>query len=447
MRSWMTVLLAVIITAASAAAAAQLSPEEQRSLRTRLEERYDIVPLTDGVAFRPKTRIPDVRLIEISDGAVSVNGAAVTGRELREKLGADAELILRVSYLSADERRAFVAAGTEAVEKPTEAPRAIEPPAASAPEPTARRPRRSVGDRVRIFGDVVVEANEEVTGEVVAVLGSVRIDGEVGNQVVAVLGTVDLGPKAIVHGDVVSVGRRVRRSEGAQVRGGVTEVAFADPDVHFDFPWFGIGGWRPWWVGGFGAFPRLLGSGFRALLLVLLTWLALVVARAQVERSAERVSDNPIKATLVGLAAEIVIGPVLILTAIVLAITIIGIPLLLLLPFAVLVLLLLALVGFSGTAYAVGQWTRRRFGLGGQAAYLDVALGVFVILLPVLLGRIVALAGWPATPVAFLLIACGLAVECIAWASGFGAVLTNAFGHWRASRLNRGLNTPPAGTV
>ena len=116
MRSWMTVLLAVIITAASAAAAAQLSPEEQRSLRTRLEERYDIVPLTDGVAFRPKTRIPDVRLIEISDVAVSVNGAAVTGRELREKLGADAELILRVSYLSADERRAFVAAGTEAVE-------------------------------------------------------------------------------------------------------------------------------------------------------------------------------------------------------------------------------------------------------------------------------------------------------------------------------------------
>ena len=444
MRSWMTVLLAVIITAASAAAAAQLSPEEQRSLRTRLEERYDIVPLTDGVAFKPKTRIRDVRLIEIADGAVTVNGAPVTGRELRDRLGPDAELILRVSYLTADERRAFVAAGTEAVEKPTEPPPAIEPPAATAPEPT-RRSRRSVGDRVRIFGDVVVEADEEVTGEVVAVLGSVRIDGEVGGQAVSVLGTVDLGPKAVVHGDVVSVGRRVRRAEGAQVRGGVTEVAFADPDVHIDFPWMGMHGWRPWWIGGFGALPRLLGSGFRALLLVLLTWLALVVARAQVERSAERVSDNPIKATLVGLAAEIVIGPVLILTAIVLAITIIGIPLLLLLPFAILVLLLLALVGFSGTAYAVGQWTRRRFGLGGQAAFLDVALGVFVILLPVLLGRVIALAGWPATPVAFLLIACGLAVECIAWASGFGAVLTNAFGHWRASRLNRANSyTPPA---
>jgi hypothetical protein len=266
----------------------------------------------------------------------------------------------------------------------------------------------------------------------------------VGGQAVAVLGTVDLGSNAVVHGDVVSVGRRVRRADGAQVRGGVTEVAFADPDVHVDFPWIGMPGWRPWWIGGFGAFPRLLGSGFRALLLVLLTWLTLVVARAQVERSAERVSDNPIKATLVGLAAEIVIGPVLILTAIVLAITIIGIPLLLLLPFAILVLLLLALVGFSGTAYAVGQWTRRRFGLGGQAAFLDVALGVFVILLPVLLGRVIALAGWPATPVAFLLIATGLAVECIAWASGFGAVLTNAFGHWRASRLNRAnMYTPP----
>jgi hypothetical protein len=446
MRSWMAVLLAVVLTATTAAAAAQLSPEEQRSLRTRLEERYDIVPVTDGVAFRPKTRIRDVRLIEVSDGSVTVNGAPVTGRELRDRLGADAELILRVSYLTADERRAFVAAGTEAVEKPTEAPRAVAPPA-PAPEPTPRRARRSVGDRVRIFGNVAVDADEEVTGQVVAVLGSVRIDGEVGGDAVAVLGTVDLGPKAVAHGNVISVGRRVRRAEGAQVRGGVTEVAFADPDVHVDFPWMGMRGWRPWWIGGFGAFPRLLGSGFRTLLLVLLTWLALVVARAQVERSAERVSDNPVKATLVGLAAEIVIGPVLILTAIVLAITIIGIPLLLLLPFAILVLLLLALVGFSGTAYAVGQWTRRRFGLGGQSAFLDVALGVFVILLPVLLGRVIALVGWPATPVAFLLIATGLVVECIAWASGFGAVLTNAFGHWRATRLNRGLNTPPAGTV
>ena len=60
------------------------------------------------------------------------------------------------------------------------------------------------------------EEDEEVTGQVVAVLGSVRIDGAVGDQVVAVLGSVELGPKAVVRGDIISVGGRVHRSEGAR---------------------------------------------------------------------------------------------------------------------------------------------------------------------------------------------------------------------------------------
>ena len=61
---------------------------------------------------------------------------------------------------------------------------------------------------------MVVNEGEEVTGQVVAVLGSVRINGEVGDQVVAVLGTVELGPKAVVHGDVVTVGGRLAPSRG-----------------------------------------------------------------------------------------------------------------------------------------------------------------------------------------------------------------------------------------
>jgi hypothetical protein len=49
----------------------------------------------------------DVRLVEVSD-AISVNGVVVTGRELRDRLGADAEAILK-PYLEPAVRRALFA--------------------------------------------------------------------------------------------------------------------------------------------------------------------------------------------------------------------------------------------------------------------------------------------------------------------------------------------------
>ena len=146
------------------------------------------------------------------------------------------------------------------------------------------------------------------------------------------------------------------------------------------------------------------------------------------------------KATLVGIAAWVLFAPLMFAIALVLAISIVGIPLLLLVPFAVLALLLMALVGFSGTAFAVGQWTRRHAGIGAVPAGIDVCLGILVIMLPLLLGRIVGLAGWGVGPLVFLLVAIGLTVEFLAWSSGLGAVITNAFGRWQAKRAMR---TPP----
>jgi hypothetical protein len=149
------------------------------------------------------------------------------------------------------------------------------------------------------------------------------------------------------------------------------------------------------------------------------------------------VTDNPVKMTLVGLLAEILVAPVLLLAGVVLAVSIIGIPLLLLLPFVVVLLLLMALVGFAGTAAAIGNSVQRRLTHDDASPYVSVAIGVLVILSPVLIGRLIALAGWPVTPVAVLLVALGFSVELLAWASGFGAVLTNAFTRWQAQRAAR----------
>ena len=201
----------------------------------------------------------------------------------------------------------------------------------------------------------------------------------------------------------------------------------------------------PMTVEGFDAVPRLFLSTFRLVLLMLIAGIAYVVARGSVDGSAQRASDNAPKALLVGLAAELLFAPVLALTAVLLAVSIIGIPLILLLPFAVLVLILLALAGFTGTAAAIGQAARRRFGLAGEQGFLDVVLGVLIILSPVLIGRMLALASWPDNPFTWVLILTGTGFEFLAWTTGFGAVLMNTFSRWRARRVARASAAPCGG--
>jgi hypothetical protein len=79
---------------------------------------------------------------------------------------------------------------------------------------------------------------------------------------------------------------------------------------------------------------------------------------------------------------------------------------------------------------------------------MAVVVGLLVILSPVILGRLLAVVGWPVTPVSVLLVAIGFTLELLAWASGFGAILGHAFsgwrrgghaeGSWRRRRLNPG---------
>lgn len=432
------ILALVIIAAAVPFAAAQTPTEEQQDLRSRIEAKYDVVPLSDGLALRPKVRTDRVRLIEVENGNILVDGATVTGGELRERVGSDADLIVRLSYLDEATRKALFEPQRPAVsaEEPA-TPSGPQSPVTATPE----RHQRSRGDRVRIMGNVEVPEDERIDGQAVAVLGSVRVDGEVADQVVAVLGSVELGPHAVVGGDIVSVGGRVRRDPGAVVRGGITEVGVGS----------GVNVGGPHWqgfpplvfaFGPFGGMARLVGTTFHLLILALLASIAFLVARVTVERGADRVAQEPLKATVIGIISHILIVPVFVLAAVVLAITIVGIPLLLLLPFAALFLVLVALAGFSGSALAVGRLARRRFGKPADAPFVDLLIGVVVILLPILVGRVIGLVGWPVSPLVFLLIAVGVGIEYLAWASGFGAVLVNAFSRWQARRT--APPTPPA---
>jgi uncharacterized RDD family membrane protein YckC len=74
-----------------------------------------------------------------------------------------------------------------------------------------------------VFGPISLTGSAH--GDVVAVLGSVYVDGPVDGCVISVLGGVKLGPNAYVTGDVTSVGGQIEEDPAAVVENGVIEVA------------------------------------------------------------------------------------------------------------------------------------------------------------------------------------------------------------------------------
>ena len=93
----------------------------------------------------------------------------------------------------------------------------------------------SGGARVRIGGKVFVGENERV-GKAVAVFGRAEVNGIVSEEVVAIGGDVVLGPKAMVRGDVVSVGGTVRTAQGAYIGGTTGQVNLSPSDFKLMLP-------------------------------------------------------------------------------------------------------------------------------------------------------------------------------------------------------------------
>ena len=126
-----------------------------------------------------------------------------------------------------------------------------------------------------------------------------------------------------VRGDVVVVGGRLTRAEGSQLRGSVSDITFGD-----------------WWqqafgsvylprldFGGFGQWLGFFGAAFRISMLAIVMGFVLLIARAPVARIGRAAGAEPIRAFFLGLAAEILFLPALIVACVGLIVTIIGIPL------------------------------------------------------------------------------------------------------------------------
>lgn len=282
---------------------------------------------------------------------------------------------------------------------------------------------RLTGTRLAIAQNVHILRDEEVTDAAVVVGGDLRIDGRVRDGVVVVGGNLHLASTADVRGDVVLVGGSITRDPGATLHGSVNYVSFGGWSSQF--------GWLPSVrFGEFGGWLSLAGTLARVSLLGVLMAMVLVVARAPVARVGRAALAEPMRAMIIGLAAELFFVPLLIAASIGLAITIIGIPFVaLLVPIAIVVFVFAFILGFTALACRVGEWIEDRLGWQPGNAFIATAIGFLVLLGPTMVARFVSVAS-NASSLTFLLVAIGVAVEFVAWTMGLGAAIITGLGRW-----------------
>lgn len=284
------------------------------------------------------------------------------------------------------------------------------------------------GARIAIGQDVRVERDEEVTEAAVVILGSLTVEGRVRDGIVVVGGDLHLGPSSDVRGEIVLVGGKLTRDAAARQVGTINYVSFGEWS-RFATAWF-----PRFSFGGFGEFRHWLSLAAtlgRLSVLGVLMALMLIVARAPVARVARAAAAEPLRAAVIGLAAEILFLPFLIIASIALAITIIGIPfVLILVPIAFVIAAFAMVLGFTALACRLGEWVEDRLGWQPGNAFVSTALGFFLIVGPTLVARLMALAPQPFRFGAFALLLAGLTIEFLVWTIGLGGAIMTGLGRW-----------------
>jgi hypothetical protein len=258
---------------------------------------------------------------------------------------------------------------------------------------------------------VVVNGTANVQGEVntlVVVEGAANLSGARLESVVAVTSAVEVGDGTIISGELQRLDSTVHQTGHVEIAGGITDMS----------EWF--------FETAAVLAPALvllwLGFGLSTIMAALL--LAALAAR-QVREAGRLISTDPLTTGLIGLLSVIAI-PV---AAILLMVTIVGVPLGLGVLFAVMPLL--AFAGYLTAAIWAGEWILRRAGpeTPRERPFLAAIIGVVVL---GLLGLV---------PVVGL-------VVTIASLLGFGALIRLAFRTFRGTpRASAGAAVPlPAPT-
>lgn len=259
------------------------------------------------------------------------------------------------------------------------------------------------GALVRVFSDVAVPEGQRVDGDVVTIFGSSRIDGHVTGNTVSVCGSVRLGPHAIVDGDMVAILGVIDRAEGATVGGESVDIGVLPP------------------IPGIPALPSIL-------LMVAILWLASLfggwlvslVIPGRLLRITATASRRTAASLLLGLASL----PLALITMALLCITVIGIPVAALLPFA---FIIMVWIGQYAGIYGLGlKLLRRRLGEG--AMMMALLVGTLFVSLFFVAGALLAGPPGVSRTLALFLVCVGSLFGIALSIIGTGAVILSKFG-------------------
>lgn len=274
----------------------------------------------------------------------------------------------------------------------------------------------------RMGRDIVVEEDEEIDGDVVALGGSIEIKGRVTGDVVAVGGSVEIFPTGIVEGDAVSIGGDVIKRGEAVIQGEKVSVAFFRGHffrfrpmfTHFRFPFM----FTPFRPPAWSLFLRIIRIAF----ILFLGIVVISVFPKHVDKVKEKTKQEFLKSGLVGLAAQILALPIFIL----LIITIIGIPVALLVePLLILVALIL---GFTGVCLFIGEKLQEHTSLKSETKIMILVIGILAVEVVPLAARAMRIFGDVFSPFAWFLTFIGMLIIYVVITVGFGAAILTRLG-------------------
>lgn len=302
-----------------------------------------------------------------------------------------------------------------------------------------------LGPRVRVVVDdhLEVGAGTEVGSSVLVVDGTLEVEGTIRGDVMVVDGEVEMRPGSRITGALRLVDAELD-NEGGEIQGGVVEIAPQDRDMEarlrdqireelrseLNLDRDRDGGWaigRPF-SRIFRGIGNLFGDLFNILILGLVGAAFFHFAAPNMETVAETARNSTGRAAVVGLSGAALVLPAFILGIVALAVTIIGIPAILLwIPLFPAAVILALLMGYLAVARNLGVWLEKQRYPYTEWIRLSnpvtlVFGGLLVLMAPFMASHLLGMVGLLSF-LAVLLKVSGVIFTLFAAAVGLGSVL------------------------
>jgi hypothetical protein len=284
-----------------------------------------------------------------------------------------------------------------------------------------RRIHAGDNDVVQVGHDVVIDRGEHVLGHVIAMGGNVTVRGIVEDDVVAMGGDVTVENGAVIRGDAVSLGGQVHKAAGSTVLGSNVTVGGL-PKQFFDFRSLGL----------LGNGMQFLSNLFKLIFWLIVGWVVVMATPVRSRRILDEVEGRPALSMLWGFLGLLLVIPATVavaLAAVLLVVTIIGIPVAVLLVLGYVVALCVAFLwgGVLG-ASALGGWLVRRLSprLGESTLVRNTLVGIAALGLLGMIGPMFGALGMAIPPAAILgrlLKVLAGALNCLVFLAGLGGLL------------------------